>query len=81
MSFTEFDDCFEWQCDGCGLKVEFPPRDFWRCKDELKARGWRFIRDDCNGEWAHRCLKCVKKEKESVVSWLDSKPGRPGRSG
>jgi hypothetical protein len=74
MSFIEYADCFVWQCDGCELRVEFPPRNFWSCKDELKGRGWGFYRDEQDGGWFHHCAKCVQKaKKENVgnVSILD----------
>ena len=71
MSFEEFQDCFVWRCDDCGLVVEFPPRDFWGCKDEIRARGWRFFREE--GTWFHSCARCTKKNEN--VNVLAMKPG------
>jgi Fe2+ or Zn2+ uptake regulation protein len=68
MSFEEFEDAFVWRCDDCGLVAEFPPRDFWRCKDEIKARGWRFEREE--GTWWHKCARCAKKN-ENAANVLD----------
>jgi hypothetical protein len=73
--FTEYADCFCWSCDACGLEAEFPrSRDFYECKDQLKARGWRITRHDREG-WLHRCAKCVRAEAAEVVNILDRVPG------
>jgi hypothetical protein len=66
--FAEYPDVIQWQCDGCGLTLEFPPRSFWSGLDEIKARGWQICRDDDG--WDHRCSKC----KRSSASILDMKP-------
>jgi len=76
MSFIEYEDAFVWECDSCGLRAEFPPTNFWASKDEVKARGWHFFRDDRDGVWSHTCAKCVKKQAK--VSVLDRKVGRIG---
>jgi hypothetical protein len=62
MSFEEYNDCFIWACDekGCDRLVAFKPHDFFACVDELKARGWGFIRQD-DGDWSHRCPKHRKR--------------------
>ena len=73
MSFIEYADCFMWECNGCGLRAEFPPGNFHGCVAELKQRGWRITRDR-DGDWVHQCGRCVRKE--SVVSVLDRKPWR-----
>lgn len=68
MSFSEYEDCFVWQCDGCGLTAEFEgsqrPGYFMSCVDELKRRGWRIWRDEGGqwGEWHHKCAKCRRTE-------------------
>jgi hypothetical protein len=63
MSFYEHEDCFVWQCDHCQRQAEFPPRNFYACVDELKARGWSFSRGS-EGEWSHRCKSCQRSAKE-----------------
>jgi hypothetical protein len=63
--FSEFDDCFQWKCDKCGLTAEFAPGDFYRALGELKARGWGIVRDDDG--WAHYCAK----HKRSAAQILD----------
>jgi hypothetical protein len=72
--FEEHEDCFVWRCENCGLRAEFPPSNFFACKDELKARGWRIWRDR-EGDWNHLCGKCVRKEAKGVHV-LDRKPGK-----
>jgi hypothetical protein len=69
MSFDEFEDCFVWRCDGCGLTAEFTrgqPGTFRAAVDELKARGWRISRDR-HGEWNHRCAKCAKAVDAGIL--------------
>ena len=81
MSFEEYDDAFVWRCDGgCGLTAEFPPRNFYACKDEIKARGWRITRDGVDGAWSHMCARCVKKEAAGAVVNILGRPikRRPG---
>jgi hypothetical protein len=58
MSFEEFDDCFVWCCDRCGLKAIFPHGDFWSAVRELKSRGWLLERDESG--WGHTCRRCKK---------------------
>jgi hypothetical protein len=68
MSFSEYDDCFVWECDRCGRSVHYPPGDFWGALADLKSRGWGIKRD---GEgWTHYCAK----HKPSVTQLLDRKP-------
>jgi hypothetical protein len=59
MAFSEWEDCFVWQCDQCGHTVEFPPTDFWGCVGELKSRRWGFQRHG-DGGWSHFCGRCRK---------------------
>jgi hypothetical protein len=71
MSFEEFDDCFIWRCDGCGLHADFPPRSFFGALAELKARGRRISRD---GEgWAHSCGKCKAKADAGLLDRLPTR--------
>jgi hypothetical protein len=72
MSFSEYEDCFVWTCDKCGLAAEFPATSFWNALGELKGRGWRIGRDDEG--WTHHCGKCWKSAK----SLLDE-PIKSGR--
>ena len=62
MSFEEYNDAFIWTCDekGCDRFASFKPHDFYDCVDELKARGWSFMRDD-EGGWSHACPKHRRK--------------------
>ena len=42
MSMSEYEDCFIFQCDGCGLSAEFErggPGSFMACVGEIKSRG------------------------------------------
>jgi hypothetical protein len=75
MSFSEFEDCFVWSCDKCGLAVEFPATSFWSAHGELKARGWRFIRE-YEGSWSHYCSKCKQQADAGI---LDRKIRSVGR--
>jgi hypothetical protein len=68
MSFSEFDDCFVWQCDRCRTKAIFPPGNFWGAVAELRARRWEFDRDDRDGGWSHLCGKCRKTGAEILDS-------------
>jgi hypothetical protein len=48
MSMDEYEDCFIFRCDGCGLTAEFArgaPGSFMACVGEIKDRGWRISRD------------------------------------
>src|SRR6478672_3683971 len=70
MSFDEYEDAFVWKCNGCGLTVEFAPGNFRGCVDELKSRGWRFIRDHGDpegGGWSHKCGRCSRKSEASML--------------
>jgi len=73
MSFSEYEVCFEWRCDGCGLTVEFPPHNFSACWAELKSRGWRASRDteEDGVSWSHKCGRCARK---AVAELLNRKP-------
>lgn len=73
MSFSEHEDCLQWQCDTCGLSIQFPPDNFWGAHGELKSRGWSFIRDDFDGSWSHSCAKCKAKNLKGI---LDRVPGQ-----
>ena len=77
--FSEYEECFVWRCDGCGLTATCSPRSqgFWPCWDELKARGWRASRDGEgeNGSWSHSCGNCVKKARKAIVAELFGKRG------
>ena len=59
MAFSEWEDCFQWTCDGCSKSAEFPPGDFWQALAELKSRGWRIGRD--NNGWSHHCQRCQQR--------------------
>jgi hypothetical protein len=65
VSFEEFDDCFVWQCDRCGLKATFPPGNFWGAVAELKARRWLFERDQDG--WGHTCARCKKTMAAEIL--------------
>jgi hypothetical protein len=70
MSFSEYEDCFVWYCEGCDLQAEFPrggQGSFLACVDELKRRGWRISRGSEWGEWHHRCAKCACAEGASIL--------------
>jgi hypothetical protein len=71
MSFSEYEDCFVWCCDKCGLAAEFPATSFWSSLGELKGRGWRVTRQD----EAH-CGRCAQAAREKDRGLLD----RPLRS-
>jgi hypothetical protein len=61
MCFSEYDECFEWKCEACGLTVEFPRNgagSFMAAVHELKARGWLIARGRELGEWHHYCAQC-----------------------
>ena len=75
MSYGEYPEFIQWQCDGegCGLTLEFPLGSFWPGLNEIKARGWQIQRYDDG--WLHYCARCRKKE----ASWLDRKPKVVGR--
>ena len=70
MSMSEYEDCFIWTCDGCGLQAEFErggPGSFMACVGELKARGWRISRDQ-DGDWDHRCARCKAKVAADLLN-------------
>jgi hypothetical protein len=75
MSFSEYEDCFVWTCDKCALSAEFPATSFWAAHGELKARGWRFMREE-EGAWSHYCGRCAQAQREADRGLLD----RPLRS-
>jgi hypothetical protein len=64
MSFEEHDDCFLWRCDKCGHEALFPPKDFWDCVAELKARRWGFTPPHGGDDWEHTCGRCRKSLAE-----------------
>jgi hypothetical protein len=83
MSMSEYEDCFVFSCDGCGLEAPFErggPGTFMTCVSEIKHRGWRIIRDD--GDWSHFCSgkECraavAKKSAARAKELLDRVPLR-----
>jgi hypothetical protein len=69
MSMAEYEDCFIFSCDGCGLTAEFQrggPGSFMACVDEIKNRGWRISRDG-DGDYSHRCGRCRKGEAARLL--------------
>lgn len=74
MSFSEYEDCFVWTCDKCGLSAEFPATSFWTALGDLKGRGWRGWREDDG--WSHYCGRCAQTQRERDKGLLD----RPLRS-
>ena len=73
MSFSEYEECFIWRCDDCGLEAEFAPRDFMTCWGELRARGWHAKREQAGDEvdWSHKCARC---ERKAVAELMNRKP-------
>jgi hypothetical protein len=71
MSFEEFEDCFIWECDACGLKATFPPGDFWGAVAQLKTRRWEFERDEEG--WGHKCGRCRKTGAQILAMPLSGK--------
>ena len=69
---------YTWKCDSCGLVAEFPPFDFWRAVNELKARGWSFWRTD-EGGWQHSCGKCARNERERSKNLMSMPVVKPIR--
>lgn len=75
MSFYEYPDAFIWECDTCHLQAQFPPTSFWHGHGELKARGWRFTRDE-EGAWSHACGKCKAKADKGLLDRPSNKLSR-----
>jgi hypothetical protein len=53
---SEYEDCFVFTCDGCGLTADFDrggPGSFMACVGEIKSRGWRVVR--AGDDWEHYC--------------------------
>jgi len=69
MSFSEYDDCFIWRCNGkdCPKEVMFKPYDFMGCVAELRARGWSFHCDDEDRTWTHYCAYCQHKRRQTNI--------------
>jgi hypothetical protein len=69
MSFSEYEDCFAWECDKCSLSAEFSTTSFWNALGELKGRGWRIWREDEG--WTHYCSRCAQAQREREKGLLD----------
>ena len=75
MSFTEYEDCFSWTCNGkdCGKEVMFKPHDFMACVAELRSRGWSFHLEEDTGHegwgrtWRHYCQRCRSKRQQTSI--------------
>ncbi len=70
MSMDEYEDCFVFRCDGCGLTAEFQrggSGSFMACVGEIKDRGWRIGRDQY-GDWDHRCGRCKAKASDDLLN-------------
>ncbi|MGA7634796.1 MAG: hypothetical protein WCB11_28860 [Terriglobales bacterium] len=70
MSMDEYEDCFVFRCDGCGLTAQFQrggPGSFMACVGEIKDRGWRIGRDQY-GDWDHRCGRCKAKASADLLN-------------
>jgi hypothetical protein len=79
MSFSEYEDCFEWRCEGCGLTAEFAREgagSFMSAVGELKSRGWLIERGSEYGEWHHHCAKCRRERGAKLLEMPFGKVGR-----
>lgn len=50
------------QCDECEQAEETVGGSWQECIDELKARGWKFRKED--EAWIHVCPTCQEEDKE-----------------
>jgi hypothetical protein len=78
MAMSEYEDCFVFACNGCGLTAEFErggPGTFMACVGEIKSRGWRIVR--AGDDWEHFCsdrdcrAAVAKKAVEGAKRLLD----------
>lgn len=82
MSMSEYEDCFVFQCNGCGLSAELArggPGTFMAAVGEIKSRGWRIVRED--GDYSHfcgnaECRKAVAKKQSAIAAELLDRPLR-----